>query len=69
MLGEPERLVLRGLRRIADQNDRILGEVREIKARLGILAQQHAIMSTRLDRLDVRVGRIERRLDPVQEGA
>lgn len=69
MSGEPENLVLRGLRRIAEQNDRILDEVREIKARLGILEQQYAVMSTRFDRLDLRVERIERRLDLVEEGA
>lgn len=69
MPGEPESSVPRGLRRIAGGSDRILDEVREIKARLGILGQRYAVTSARLDRPDVRVVRIERRLNLMQEGA
>ena len=38
-------------------------DMREVKTRLGILENQYASMSSRLDRLDARVERIERRLD------
>ena len=38
----------------------------ETKERLGFLEQQYASISTRLDRLDTRVLRIEKRLDLVE---
>lgn len=41
-------------------------DLREIKGRLGILQQQHASLSTRFDRMDDRVARIEKRLDLVE---
>ena len=37
--------------------------MREVKSRLGILESQYANISNRMDRLDGRVERIERRLD------
>lgn len=40
--------------------------MQEVKGRLGILEQQYAIISVRLDRLDERVLRIEKRLDLVE---
>jgi predicted nucleic acid-binding Zn-ribbon protein len=45
------------------QLDGVREDMREVKTRLGILENQHAGMSSRLDRLDARVERIERRLD------
>ena len=36
--------------------------MREVKSRLGILENQHASLSNRLDRMDGRVERVERRL-------
>ena len=36
--------------------------MREVKGRLGILENQYANLSTRLDRMDGRVERIEQRL-------
>jgi hypothetical protein len=38
-------------------------DIREMKQRIGSLENQYAIMSNRLDRMDVRIERIERRLD------
>ncbi len=38
-------------------------DIREIKGRLGILENQYAHMSNRIDRLDARVERIEQRLE------
>ena len=43
--------------------DGLREDMREVKTRLGILENQYASMSSRLDRLDARVERIERRLD------
>jgi predicted nuclease with TOPRIM domain len=41
-------------------------DAREIKGRLGIFESQYASISNRLDRMDDRVARIERRLDLVE---
>ncbi len=41
-------------------------DLREIKGRLGILGQQYASVSNRLDRMDDRIGRIEVRLELVE---
>ena len=38
-------------------------DVREIKGRMGILEAQYASLSNRIDRIDDRTTRIERRLD------
>jgi hypothetical protein len=40
-------------------------DLREIKERLGILEMQYASLSNRMDRMDLRIERIERRLDLV----
>jgi hypothetical protein len=37
--------------------------MREMKGRMGILENQYANLSARIDRLDARVERIERRLE------
>jgi predicted nucleic acid-binding Zn-ribbon protein len=56
---EVENLVLH----MRDGLDGLREDMREVKTRLGILENQYASMSSRLDRLDARVERIERRLD------
>ena len=38
-------------------------DMREVKNRLGIIEYQYASLSTRLDRIDARVERIEHRLE------
>jgi hypothetical protein len=38
-------------------------DMREVKGRLGMLEAQYASLSNRLDRMDERVARIERRLE------
>lgn len=65
-----DNLVLEHLRAIRGTLDRHGDELREIKERIGILetgvgnlGAQYASLSTRLDRLDDRIARIERRLD------
>lgn len=41
-------------------------ELREIKERLGILEMQYASLSNRIDRMDLRIARIETRLGLVE---
>ena len=65
-----DNIVLEHLRAIRGILDLQTAELLEIKGRLGILVSQigtlgaqYASVSNRLDRLDERVARIERRLD------
>jgi predicted nucleic acid-binding Zn-ribbon protein len=60
---EVENLILDHLRHMRGGIDGLREDMREVKTRLGILENQYASMSSRLDRLDARVERIERRLD------
>ena len=60
---EVENLILDHLRHMRSGMDGLREDMREVKTRLGILENQYASMSSRLDRLDARVERIERRLD------
>jgi predicted nuclease with TOPRIM domain len=60
---EVENLILDHLRHLRSAVDALREDMREVKTRLGILENQYASMSVRLDRLDARVERIERRLD------
>jgi predicted nucleic acid-binding Zn-ribbon protein len=63
---DPDNLTLVYLRRLSEQLDGLREDNREIKTRLGILEQQNASLSTRLDRIEARLDRIERRLDLVE---
>jgi hypothetical protein len=58
-----ENIILERLRRMDDKLDRIDGQVRECRDRLGHLEQSYATLSRRVDRIDDRLDRIERRLD------
>ena len=60
---EAESLVLEHLRHIRGAVDGLRDDVRDIKVRLGTLETQYASLSNRMDRLDGRVERIERRLN------
>jgi archaellum component FlaC len=68
----PDSIVLRFLRGLDAKVDRLADDMREVKQRLGALAeglalQAHAIasISRRVDRLDERLERVERRPDLV----
>ncbi|HWU64349.1 MAG TPA: hypothetical protein VN112_20215 [Ensifer sp.] len=61
-----ENLVLEMLRAIRATQEKHSTDLLEIKERLGFLEQQYASISTRLDRIDLRVLRIEKRLDLVE---
>jgi hypothetical protein len=63
---DTESIVPEHLRAIRATLDRHTEDLREIKGRLGILEQQYASVSVRLDRMDERVGRIEQRLNLVE---
>ena len=41
-------------------------DMHEVKERLGILEMQYASLSNRMDRMDLRIGRIERRLGLIE---
>ncbi|MBP2548736.1 putative nucleic acid-binding Zn-ribbon protein [Neorhizobium galegae] len=61
-----ENLVLEHLRAIRATQDRHSQDLLEIKGRLGILEQQYASISRRVDHIDQRLDRVERRLDLVE---
>ncbi len=73
MTEETESMVLELLRRMRSSMERMELEMQDIKSRMtGIvisasqMAGQLASQSLRLDRLEERIGRIERRLDLVE---
>jgi predicted nucleic acid-binding Zn-ribbon protein len=63
---EIENIVLEHLRAIRSTQDRHSDDLREIKGRLGILEQQYASVSNRIDRIDERIFRSEKRLELVE---
>ena len=70
MSDQPENLMLIYLRRIDERTDRIETDLRDVKRRMTSLEEQtanlyhsYAGVQVRLDRIDSRVERIERRLD------
>ena len=70
MSDEPDSLVLRMLRRVTEQNDLILHKLDELTTRIGALERDGAAMKmdivglqVRMDNMDRRLSRIERRLD------
>lgn len=58
-----ENLVLERLRRMDEKLDRIENAVRENRDRLGHLERLYVSISHRVDTIDDRLTRIERRLD------
>ena len=61
----PENLLLVYTRRLDAKMDRVIDDLSDIKIRLTNLEEGQVVMNRRLDRLEVRVERIERRLDLV----
>ena len=57
-----ENIVLEHLRAIRATVDRLADDIQEVKGRLGTLEMQYANLSNRLDRMDERVSRREKRL-------
>ena len=60
---EVDNIVLAHVRHIRSAVDDLRDDMREVKGRLGILESHYANLSNRIDRLDGRVERIERRLN------
>jgi predicted nuclease with TOPRIM domain len=63
---EAESLVLEHLRHIRGAVDGLREDMREVKGRLGILENQYASLSSRMDRIDGRIERIEQRLELIE---
>jgi predicted nucleic acid-binding Zn-ribbon protein len=61
-----DNLVLEHLREIRATLDRHTDDLLEIKGRLGLLEQQYASISRRVDSIDARLDRVEKRLDLVE---
>ena len=60
---EQDNIVLEHLRHIGGAIDGVREDIREIRQRAGSLEHQYANKSNRLDRMDVRIERIQRRLE------
>ena len=65
MTEEPENIALVVLRRIDAKIDRMADDVRDLKVSQTATGEALAGVNRRLDRLDTRVERIEKRLDLV----
>lgn len=59
-------LLLETLKAIQATQARHSDDLREIKERLGIHEMQYASLSGRVDRIDQRLERVERRLGPIE---
>ncbi len=59
-------LLLETLKAIQGTLTRLVDDIHEVKERLGILEMQSASLSNRMDRMDLRIERIERRLGLVE---
>ena len=59
-------LLLETLKAIQGTLTRLVDDIHEVKERLGILEMQYASLSKRMDRMDLRIERIERRLGLVE---
>ena len=63
VMAEPDNFVLEHLRHIRGAIDGVRDDTREMEQRIGSLESQYANISNRLDRMDMRIERIEPRLD------
>jgi hypothetical protein len=72
MTDDTANLILTLLRRMDDKLDRAIGDIQDLKQRMTSLEQRVALLhedfagqSLRIDRIDIRLDRIERRRDLV----
>ena len=65
MVDEPENLILSLLRRMDSKLDRVIDDVQDLKIRMTAVEEGLAGVNRRLDRIEVRVERVERKLDLV----
>jgi hypothetical protein len=66
MADEPDNIVLVYLRRIDEKLDRLIDDVQDLKVRVTALEEGQAGINRRLDRIEMPVERVERRLDLVE---
>ena len=59
-------LLLETLKAIQGTLMRLVDDIHEVKERLGILEMQYASLSNRMDRMDLRIEWIERRLGLIE---
>ena len=62
-MADIENMILVLLRRLDEKMDRIIDDVRDLKARVTGLEVGMAGINRRMDRFELRLDRIERRLD------
>jgi len=63
MADEPDNIVLAILRKIDQRTERMAEDIQDLKARMTSVEEGLAGVNRRLDRLEVRVDRIEKRLE------
>ena len=63
MAKEPDNLTLKLLRRLDEKTDRLLDDMHDLKVRITAVEEGLAGVHRRMDRLDERLERVERRLD------
>jgi archaellum component FlaC len=63
MAGDPDNIVLVLLRRIDERTERMAEDLQDLKVRVTSVEEGLAGVNRRLDRLEGRVERIERRLE------
>jgi predicted nucleic acid-binding Zn-ribbon protein len=59
-------LIFETLKSIQATLSKLADDMHEVKERLGILEMQYASLSNRMDRMDLRIERIERRLGLIE---
>ena len=64
MVDEPDSIVLAILRKIDQRTERMAEYLHDLKMRVTSVEEGLAGVNRRLDRLDARVDRIEKRLEP-----
>jgi hypothetical protein len=67
MADEPDNIVLQYLRPFDAKLDRVVDEMLDVKVRLTAVEEGLAGVNRRLDRMEIRTERIERRLDLVDQ--
>ena len=64
-----DSLILRFMRQVDAKLDRVIDDLGDIKVRVTNVEENLAALNRRVDRMDLRMERIERRLDLAESGA
>ena len=65
MADEPEHILLQYMRRFDERQERMAVDIHDLSIRLAHVEENQAGVHRRLDRIELRVERIEKRLDLV----